>query len=168
MRLKKPTRLDGVQGQAVWLQTRVIIGWAAQRFHLRFGSFLFGTRLGADWQRSCSFVDFAPGRGALLLSGVKHPPVYHPVRADSHSGEPGVSLQTITGLFLTEQRPVTREGCSQLSGQEAHLELFGQIQSISLGAHAPPPLSLSVSSSVCILMINLWYIALIFKAYGVF
>lgn len=143
MCLTKTASLDGVQGQAVSPQTRVI---TAQCFHLRFGSFLFGMRLGADWQRSCSLGNFAPRQRALLLSGVKHPPVYHPVRADSHSGKPEASLQTITGLFLREQRPVISEGCSQLSEQEPHLELFGQIQSIALRAHAPP-LSLSLSLS---------------------
>lgn len=120
-------------------RARVITCWAAKVFYHRLGPFLvFEMRLGADWQRSCSLVSCAPRQRALILSEVKRQPVYHPVGADSHSAEPEASLQTITELFLIEQRLVIREGCSQLSGQEPHLALFGQIQ--SLAQEPIPPL----------------------------
>lgn len=121
----------------------VITCWAAEVFHHRLGPFLvFGTRLGADWQRSCSLVSCAPRQRALTLSEVNRRPVDHPVGADSHSE---ASLPTITELFPIEQRLIIREGCSQLSGQESHLALFGQIQSLAQEHTPHPSFSLSLS-----------------------
>lgn len=127
-------------------EPRVITCWAAEVFYHRLGPILvFRTRLGADWQRSCSLVSCAPRQRALTLSEVNGWPVYHPVGADSHSAEPEASLPTITELFPIEQRLIIREGCSQLSGQEPHLALFGQIQSLAQEHTPPPPFSLSHS-----------------------
>lgn len=60
-------------------RARVMTCWAAKVFYHRLGPFLvFGMRLGADWQRSCSMVSCAPRQRALTLSEVKRQPVYHP------------------------------------------------------------------------------------------
>lgn len=108
-------------------------------------------------------VNFASRRRALLLSGVKYPPVYHPVRADSHSAKPEASLQTITGLFSQGTKachqggvfPTLRTGATPPAFCSNPKHCF---KSTCSSSH-------SLSLSLCIFMINFWSIALIFKVH---